>query len=111
MSPEIEESDWKVFRQLQPVALDRCCQRVLAELDHVASDTEKTNHERYLAVYKLIQRRDKELADAFDDMRRSTAIRQIARIQSHKLWTDEEMSRFSSKTRDAVQFLLDTWRG
>lgn len=30
MEREIRESDWKLFRQLRPLALDRFCQRVLA---------------------------------------------------------------------------------
>ena len=33
MQRTITEPDWKVFRQLHPVALDRFCQRVLAEVD------------------------------------------------------------------------------
>jgi len=48
----ISEPDWKVFRRLQPVALDRFCQRVLAEIDAIASDDSKTNHERYLDIFK-----------------------------------------------------------
>ena len=71
MSLEIEESDWKVFRQLRPIALDRFCWRVLDEIQQVSADTKRSTHERYLAVYDLIQRRDRELADAFNDPRRS----------------------------------------
>ncbi len=110
MSPTISESDWKLFRQLHPIALERFCQRVLSEIDRLASDTIKTGHERYLAVFKLIERRDRELANAFNDLRRSTALQQLACIQSHELLTEEEMSRFNPETRDAVQFLVATWR-
>src|SRR5688500_9560819 len=99
MTRTISESDWKVFRQLQPVALDRFCQRVLSEVGRLADDAGKSNHERYLAVFRLIERRDRELADAFDGMRRSTAWRQLAWIQSHGLLSEEEMSRFSDETR------------
>jgi hypothetical protein len=106
----ISESDWKVFRQLQPIALERFCQRVLSEVGRLASDISKNSHEQYLAVFKLIERRDRELADAFNDLRRSTALEQLACIQSHELLTDEEFTRFSSQTRDAVQFLLAAWR-
>ena len=67
MSLEIEESDWKVFRQLRPIALDRFCWRVLDEIQQVNADTKRSTHERYLAVYDLIQRRDRELADALDE--------------------------------------------
>ena len=35
MERGINESDWKLFRQLQPLALDRFCQRVLAEVSRL----------------------------------------------------------------------------
>ena len=55
MSRAISEPDWKLFRQLQPLALERFCQRVLEEVGRLAADTGKTSHERYLAVLKLIE--------------------------------------------------------
>jgi hypothetical protein len=108
MSRVINESDWRLFRQLQSTALERFCQRILSEIHHVASDVNKTSHERYLAIFKLIERRDRELADAFNDLRRSTAVRQLTCIQSHKLLTEEEMAGFSPEIRDTVQFLVGT---
>ena len=102
----ISEPDWKLFRRLQPVALDRFCPRVLAEIDRIASDADKTHHERYLAIFQCIKQRDKELAYAFDEPRRSTAIQQLAHMQSHALLTPEEMSDFSVETRSAVSLLL-----
>lgn len=111
MPHEIRESDWRVFRELQEVALDRFCQRVLGELNAVVSDSGRTNHERYLAAYRLLQNRDKELADRFNDLRRSTAMMQIASIQARGLWTEEEFSRFSPELRDHVQSFLGSVRG
>jgi hypothetical protein len=111
MRPDILESDWKHFRQLYPVALERFCQRVLSEVGRLAADTGKSSHERYLAVCKLIKRRDKELADAFDDLRRSTAVHQLATLQFHELLTDEELARFSPETRAAMQCWVEIWRG
>jgi hypothetical protein len=96
------ESEWKLFRQFREVALDRFCQRVLSEIAGVSSDAEKSNHERYLAVYRLIEQRGKELADAFNDLRRSTALRQLACLRSLELLTDEEFARFGPETRDSV---------
>jgi hypothetical protein len=108
MAGAIREPDWKVFRQLRSLALERFCQRVLSEVGRLASDTSKTGHERYLAVFRLIERRDRELAEAFDDARRSTALRQLACIQAHGLLTDDEMARFSPEAREAVRLLLAT---
>ncbi|HEV3237164.1 MAG TPA: hypothetical protein VGZ25_09265 [Gemmataceae bacterium] len=110
MSPHIKESDWKIFRDLQPLALDRFCQRVLLEAAEQISDSGKTSHERYLGLYRLLKRRDKELANAFDEPSRSSAIIQLAKIQHEGLLTKEELARFSAETRNAVQGLLDIWR-
>lgn len=111
MQRVILESDWRLFRQLHPIALERFCQRVLAEVSQLAADPGRSSHDRYLAVFKLIQRRDEELADAFDDLRRSTAFQQLARIQFHDLLSEEEFNRFSPETRAAVQLFLEMWRG
>jgi hypothetical protein len=111
MSQAIREPDWKLFRRLQAIALERFCERVLAEIAGLASEAQKTSHERYLAVFGLLERRDRELADAFDGPSRSTALRQLACIQSHALLTEEEMSRFSPEARAVVQALLEMRRG
>jgi hypothetical protein len=100
------EPDWKLFRQLHTVALERFCQRVLEEIERVNSDTTKTHHQRYLAMWRLIKKRDRELADAFNDMRRSTFVRYIALIKSYGLWSEEEFARFSPQIRGAVDSLL-----
>src|SRR5262249_27257251 len=110
MERGIHEPDWKLFRRLQPLALDRFCQRVLTEVSRLAADSGKSNHERYLAVFKLLERRDEELADAFNNPRRSTALVQLARIRFEGLLTEEEFAGFSLETRASVQVFLDVWQ-
>src|SRR5262249_16212919 len=110
MERGIQEADWKLFRQLQPLALDRFCQRVLTEVGSLAADADKSHHEPYLAVFQLLQRRDEELADAFNNPRRSTALVQLARIRAAGLLTEEEFAGFSPQTRASVQLFLDMWR-
>jgi hypothetical protein len=83
---------------------------VLAEVGRLASNAKKSQHERYLAVYKLLRHRDEGLADAFNDMRRSTAIVQLAGIQYHDLLSAEEFARFTPETRAAVESFLEIWR-
>ena len=109
MAHTIPESDWKLFRKLHSVALERFCQRVLSEVSRLAADESKTSHERYLAVFKLIKQRDSEVAAAFNDVRRSTALRQLVAIQLHELLSDKELAGFSPETRTALQALLEIW--
>lgn len=104
---EINESDWRLFRRLQPLALERFCERVLSEVGHLASEAGRSSHDRYLEVFRLIRRRDEELATAFDGPRRSAALLQLARLRFHGLLTEEEFAGFSPEARDTVQVLLD----
>ena len=98
MQDGMNESDWKVFRKLREVALDRFCERVLGKLQRVASDRSQTNHARYLAIWELMREEDKDLQMAFDASRRSVALMQLAFIQRHVLLTDEELGQFSPGT-------------
>lgn len=98
----IPESDWKVFKQLHPIALDRFSRQVLEDVAALLKDDSKSSHALYLAIYKLIERRDKEMADVFDDYRRSTAFWQIAMMHARRLLTDQEFQQFSPETRSAV---------
>ncbi len=103
MSRAIAESDWKKFRQVRLVALDRFCRRVLADCQEVCSDESMTAHERYGKLYGLIHDRDKDMARAFDDPRRSTADLQLRLMVYHGLVLDEELSQFSPDVQRVVK--------
>ena len=107
MSGGIPEADWRVFRSLRPIWLNRFCERINGELLRALSDESRSPHEQYLAAYKLIHKRDEEIRDAFNDFRRSTAIVQISIIQKLGAITDEEFGRFSELTRAWLQDFLD----
>ena len=77
MPRTISEADWKIFRELQRTALERFCQGVLSEIDQISSNSGKSAHERYLAIFKLLESRDDTIAEAFNDLRRSTALHQL----------------------------------
>lgn len=102
MSRDAPESDWKAFRELREVALQRFCERVLKELQPHIQDASASPHERYLAVFRLLQERDEELAAAFNDPARSRMILQLALIHGHGLLTSDEFGRFTAETRSAA---------
>jgi len=106
MVRSLAERDWKELRALHPIALDRFCKRVLAEIVGAASDTSRGNHERYLAICKLIEDRDRQVQHAFDDMRRSTAVMQLGHICVLGLVTEDEFARFSDDMRGVVETLV-----
>jgi hypothetical protein len=57
-------------------------------------------------VYRLIHKRDGEIARCFNDQRRSMALEQLTGMRSLGLITDDEMERFSPEVREIVSFLL-----
>ena len=105
MQRHIKESDWKLLSQLRTIALDRFCQRILSEIEGINTNDTKSHHERYLEIYQVIERRDKEIAQIFNDHRRSTALNELALIQSRGLLSTEEYLRFSQETRDVVSYV------
>jgi hypothetical protein len=107
MSREISEADWKRFRKLRAIALERFCDRILSEVDKIKSDARKSAHERYLAIFALMRRRDDELGNAFDDFRRSTAVLQLATMNSLGLVTPEDLYEFSPDTQETIARLAE----
>jgi len=103
MPSEIPESDWRHFKKVHSVLLERYCVRVLTDLGAEISATEGTAHERYLRVYHLIHRKNEDMARAFDDFRRSTAVMQLGIMRRMELLTDEELSVFSPETQVRVR--------
>ena len=99
------EADWKTLQEIKATALDRFCRRVLDECRAVCDDDSASAEERYRKLYDLIRKRDEELADAFDDIRRSTAIIRLATMHKHNLVTPEELAHFSNDTRHLLMHL------
>ena len=103
MPGNISERDWKVFRELRQIALERLCDRILAEAKAEIDRHGKSSHEKYSSLFKLIEKRDDDIARGFNDFRRSTAIVQIGIIHSMGLFTGEELRRFSAETLQIIE--------
>jgi hypothetical protein len=106
MMRQIKESDWKLLRQLHTEALERFCKQILLEIERINSDRAKSFHRKYVDIYELLHRRDKELAQTFDDLRRSTAFIHLASMKGRGLLTEDEFARFSQETREVVDLVL-----
>src|SRR5947199_1377670 len=88
---DIKESDWKVFKRVREAALERFCERVLDAVARINSDNTKSKHERYVAIYRLVHERDKEIDSIFDYLRRSTAVTQLCSFRLNDLMTEQEL--------------------
>jgi hypothetical protein len=104
MSSDIPESDWRRFKEVHTKAEERYCERILEEVAAIVSrSADGSAYGRYLKVYKLVKDRDKQMANAFGDFRRSTAVMQLGIMRRMKLLTDEELGLFSEQTRTRIE--------
>ncbi len=95
----ITQSDWKKFKRVRDLALDRLCKRALDDVTKTASNDLESNHERYLSIYKKIKTYDKQIAKAFDTLSRSKVMSQMLMFVSMNLLDDSELEQFSDEFR------------
>lgn len=106
------ERDWRHLSHLKPLALDRLCQRILDEVqDLIAGAPEEGSHRTYLALWRHLRKRDRLVADGFDDWSRSNGLLHLAVWRRHHLITDEEFAAFTPETRKEVDSLLSKTEG
>ncbi|MCG8366668.1 MAG: hypothetical protein MJA27_25460 [Pseudanabaenales cyanobacterium] len=103
MASSISESDWKKFRKLREVALERFCGQTLQEVTKLAATSPLSSHQRYLKIYELIQQRDREIARMFNNPRRSQALEQLCSMHALGLLENEELDAFTDETRNVVK--------
>jgi hypothetical protein len=104
----IAEADWKVLRRVHPLALERFCERVLSEIEHVTHNSSQSAHQRYLDIFRIIEQRDRQMASIFDDPKRSNALTMLARMRSEGLLMADEFSSLGQDTRSAIELMMGT---
>ena len=102
---EIKESDWKLLRKLQPLALERLCMRLLAEIGKQCQAEGLPYHQRFKQTFRIVQDGDDEIGRAFDDLKRSTAVLKLAVMKSEGLITAEEFLGFTEETGERIRRL------
>src|ERR1700685_4741292 len=95
-----------MLRRVHPLALERYCAEVLAEIERVTHDGGQSSHRRYLDIFKIIERRDREIASIFNDPRRSNALTMLVRSRAAGLLKEDEFLSLSPETRSEVELLL-----
>jgi len=106
---ELKESDWKIFRRLHSVALERYCQRVIEEV-RVAAECAGDYHDCYLRLHRLIRERDKTMAVTFDDPKRSNAFLLLANMIAEEVLTQEEIEQFSLEVQERIAVINELRR-
>jgi len=103
MLREIPERDWKIFRQLYPIARERFGQRAIAEIQRLISQGGQPCIEQFWDVVDYTAGQKKEVNDVFDDLRRSTAMIKVAILRKEGLLTEGEIARFSPEFREWLE--------
>lgn len=107
MTLDIKESDWKVFKQIHPIALERYFQHAVAGLGRIAGNDRKTNRERFWDVCERATEEQKEISELFDDYRRSTARLKLAIMRRQGWVREDEMSRFSPELQRWIKGFME----
>lgn len=93
----IKESDWKRFSQLKKTALDRYCERALADCRATMEQEGRSNHERYLDLCQQLREADQRLAFIFDGHARSKALDQFRCMRREGLVEEAELEGFTTE--------------
>lgn len=98
----IKESDWKIYKELREIALERYCKRSLEKVRKIIDENIGDSEERFLTMTREAHHLHKHFGHLFDDFRRLTAIRQLSIYYADELLTHDEISRLSEDGRDQV---------
>lgn len=104
---DIAEKDWKHFRKIHNLAVNRFSKETLSNISKIIASKEiESKHEKYLQIYQYIRERDKMLGDYFNGARRSTAKIMILGLRRLGLINNEEFNQFSDDVKKFVNELL-----
>ena len=96
----IPEKDWKHLYSLKDILVDRFSEQTLSNITKIInSNNPNRPHEKYLKIYRYLEKRDYILGDDLSDFRRSNALYKILGIKRLGLFTDEEFEGFSEEIK------------
>ena len=108
--PDIREKDWKIVKSMKDDAFDLACQLIMDKLSMIITSEKKSAHSRYLELWKTLKVEDENIALMFDNMKRSSALHQLARWRFNDLITDSDLESFSPGTLKVVNAFIEAWR-
>ena len=105
MMGSIQERDWKYMRRIHDEMLNELCSRILTKAGGIVAGDKESSHQRYLALYRHIEKSDDMIAECFNDWRRSTISRRIVSLRHHKLLTEEHVRHMSEPAQDWLRMV------
>lgn len=105
----MNESDWKIFKQIKEKAIEQYCSMCLAEFREVIDDESKHVHDRYLLNYKMVDNRNRQMSLLFDGHSRSKAWLQLLAIRGEGLADEDLLSKLTDEFRDKTDPIKHKW--
>ncbi|NIL17297.1 hypothetical protein AU074_31260 [Pseudomonas sp. ATCC PTA-122608] len=100
------ESDWKKFKVLRALALERFHLGVLADAKTISERETLSAEARYRTLYRLTRDRDNDVVRTFNLYSRSRAWESLAQMISLDLLSDSELSVLSEETLSAISYAV-----
>jgi len=107
MTYPLPERDWKAMRRIKDDLLAILCERINKESLAILSDPGKSEHEKYLALYKHIRESDHVVAECFNDWRRSKLLIRLSAIHAHGVLGAEHMQLLSDETQRKLKTMAE----
>lgn len=104
----MNESDWKCYSALRPVAHERMCIRIMEEVERTVLDKSMAPYERIEASEERLKAGQQELYWAFGVFphSRSEAPAHLLGLCTHELITAEELAGFSVEIQEWIKECL-----
>ena len=103
----IPEKDWKRIRAMKDEKLNAICADILDEISQEIINKEDENHKAYLKTWDIVNTRDKDIADMFNDLKRSNAVFKLALWYKNGYLTDKELNEFTEQTRSTINAICE----
>ena len=93
----MNESDWKIFKKVKEIALERFCEIAIADVEEAMDKDGESFYGKYLYVFKLVENADKRLSLLFDGNSRAKAQLQLTLLRSEGLVENHELEGMSDE--------------
>ncbi|WP_394131981.1 hypothetical protein [Shewanella maritima] len=103
----VPESDWKLFRKIQPALLSKACNDIFEKVDVLSKSRASSEHEAYLKLYDLVQSGNDSIAEMFDNPTRNNLFFKIVALRKNQVFTDEQFAQFTEETTSRVTELVN----
>ena len=100
---DFPERDWKYLRSIHGEMLEALSRRINDEVRQVLARADLSENEKRRSIYDIVRRRDRIVAECFDDWRRSTIIERCWALRRHGLLKPEYMEKLDAQTQAWIE--------